>query len=119
MTPVEMPEPAIPLAGFPLCGGLMDTCDQEVPDRKTPCPEHGGPPISAEILRRTYLRQLRTCVEKVVRCPGCEALDPYAKRCLECVYNLGAAWAIGGLMERHGWKRLSEPFMALVFRRVR
>jgi hypothetical protein len=114
----ELPEPGIPVAGFPLCKGLMNTCDMEVQKRGNLCPEHGGPPITPEILQRTYLRQLRTSVEKVLRCSECEAKDPFARRCLECAFHLGAAWALGGLMERHGWKELSAPFMALVFRRA-
>jgi hypothetical protein len=105
----------IPLAGFPLCKGDGNTCRQEVADRKTLCPACGGPPLSGEIMRRTYLRQLRTAITGVLACPDCRNKDQRAVRCIDCAFNSGCAYSLGGIMERHGWKDLSDPLMAMIF----
>lgn len=112
----HLPESTIPLSGFPLCKGRGNTCLQEVRDRKTLCTACGGPPLSEDIMRRTYLRQLRMAVAKVLECPNCQDKDPMGARCLDCAFNSGAAYALGGIVERLGWAEDSNPLMALIFK---
>lgn len=112
---VNLPDPLIVLSGFPLCKGEGNTCPQEVQDDETLCPACGGPFLSPEIIKRTFLRQLRTAIRQILICEECKDKDLRGPRCLDCAFFSGAAYAIIGFMERFGWKSLSDPLADMIF----
>ena len=101
---VTLPISPIKLAGFPLCHGDGNSCSQEVEQGERFCVAHGGLGPSVQVLRRTYLRQLRSAIEDVIKCLACIDIELNGKgRCKQCVTIAGAAWALGGLLERLGY----------------
>ncbi len=115
---MKLPDAKVCLAGFPLCHGEQNRCPQEANEGQRFCVAHGGAGPSVDVLRRTYLRQLRTAVDGVLMCRECAEVSLTGLgRCGTCITNVGAAWTLGGLLERLGFDEDSAQYLSLVCRR--
>lgn len=110
MKNVGLPEPPIELAGFPAC----KVCGREERVRDAGCAMHGGEPLPLEALRRSILRQIRSCVYQVMECKRCSDKSLNEARCAWCGWLRGAAMGIAGIAEQMGWEKDAVPYMKMI-----
>lgn len=105
-----LPEPPIELGGFPTC----QVCQREESNKDAGCAMHGGQPLSIEALRRSLLRQMRSCVYQVMNCDQCTDKKLNEERCSWCAWLRGAAMGIAGIAEQMGWESDALPYMKMI-----
>lgn len=106
----DLPESPIELAGFPTC----KVCGREEAKNGAGCAMEGGPPLSTDGLRRSILRQIRSCIYQVMNCEKCKDKQLNAERCAWCAWLRGAAMGIAGIGEQMGWESDALPYMKMI-----